>query len=46
MLQGELTIPLHSFLSENAEFAKLLKENDITFIGPPESAIHAMGSKA
>ncbi|KAG0658579.1 hypothetical protein C6P46_005699 [Rhodotorula mucilaginosa] len=38
--------PGYGFLSENAEFAKLLKENDITFIGPPESAIHAMGSKA
>jgi len=34
------------FLSENAEFSKLLKDNGITFIGPPEKAIRAMGSKA
>ncbi|KPV73981.1 uncharacterized protein RHOBADRAFT_54560 [Rhodotorula graminis WP1] len=38
--------PGYGFLSENAEFSKLLKDNNITFIGPPEKAIRAMGSKA
>ncbi|GAA5821761.1 hypothetical protein JCM11251_001010 [Rhodosporidiobolus azoricus] len=38
--------PGYGFLSENAEFATLLQENGITFIGPPASAIRSMGSKA
>ncbi|TNY21129.1 Biotin/lipoyl attachment:Carbamoyl-phosphate synthase subunit L [Rhodotorula diobovata] len=38
--------PGYGFLSENAEFAKLLKDEGIVFIGPPEKAIRAMGSKA
>ena len=35
----------YGFLSENAEFATKLKANGITFIGPPDEAIIAMGEK-
>ncbi|KAK4046637.1 hypothetical protein OIV83_005920 [Microbotryomycetes sp. JL201] len=38
--------PGYGFLSENAEFAKKLEQNDIVFIGPPASAIVSMGSKS
>ncbi len=38
--------PGYGFLSENAEFAKLCAKNDIIFVGPPASAIEAMGSKS
>jgi 3-methylcrotonyl-CoA carboxylase alpha subunit len=38
--------PGYGFLSENAGFAKACKDSDITFIGPPESAIISMGSKS
>lgn len=37
--------PGYGFLSENAEFATKLKENGITFIGPPNGAIISMGDK-
>ena len=37
--------PGYGFLSENAEFAELCARRGITFIGPPASAIRAMGSK-
>ncbi|MCW8108748.1 acetyl/propionyl/methylcrotonyl-CoA carboxylase subunit alpha [Alteromonas ponticola] len=38
--------PGYGFLSENAAFAEKCKQNDIIFIGPPTSAIEAMGSKS
>lgn len=37
--------PGYGFLSENAEFAEEVKQNDIVFIGPNTEAIQIMGSK-
>jgi len=37
--------PGYGFLSENAKFCKALCDAGITFIGPPASAIEAMGDK-
>ena len=38
-------VPGYGFLSENEVFAKALEENGVQFVGPPSSAIRAMGDK-
>lgn len=38
--------PGYGFLSENGEFAELCQKENITFIGPPASAIKDMGIKS
>ena len=37
--------PGYGFLSENSDFAKLVSDNDITFIGPSPEAMDMMGDK-
>ncbi len=37
--------PGYGFLSENAEFSKLCKENNLIFIGPSPDVIETMGDK-
>ncbi|MGJ8687075.1 MAG: acetyl-CoA carboxylase biotin carboxylase subunit, partial [Spongiibacteraceae bacterium] len=38
--------PGYGFMSENAEFCRSCEQQGIVFIGPPVSAIEAMGSKS
>jgi 3-methylcrotonyl-CoA carboxylase alpha subunit len=38
--------PGYGFLSENPEFAEACAAANLTFVGPPPSAMHAMGSKS
>src|SRR5215471_14514173 len=43
---AEAVHPGYGFLSENADFVEACEAADLVFIGPPASAMRAMGSKA
>ncbi len=45
LTNSEAVHPGYGFLSENAEFAKILENNDIKFIGPSSGLISKMGDK-
>ena len=45
LTNSEAVHPGYGFLSENYEFAKILEENKIKFIGPSSSLIKMMGDK-
>src|SRR5206468_2235146 len=38
--------PGWGFLAENAAFVRACEDNDLTFIGPPATAIETMGDKS
>ncbi len=42
---AEAVHPGYGFLSENFEFAKMLEDNDIKFVGPSSTLIKMMGDK-
>ena len=45
LTNSEAVHPGYGFLSENPEFAKILEENNIKFIGPSSKLIKMMGNK-
>ncbi len=45
LTNSEAVHPGYGFLSENANFAKVLEENNIKFIGAPSNLIQMMGDK-
>ena len=45
LARAECIHPGYGFLAENADFAEACAQAGIAFVGPPASAIHAMGLK-